>query len=322
MLIGLAVAGLSLAAVPLFDSPFYTAQFARILIYAIFAMSLDLLVGYTGLVSLGHAAFFGVAAYTGALLADKLGIGNVLVALPLSLLAAAVAAAVIGVLTLRASGVYFIMATLAFAQVVYFVVYENDFFGGSNGLLAFADFEVRLGGWVILNLGNAVTRYYFMLAAALLVFIGLNRLVHSPFGKVIQGIRVNERRMRALGYPVARYKLVCFIIAGTIGGLAGYLYFLLTSFVDPTVVDWLHSAQLLVIVILGGLGTLAGPALGALVLTIFIDQTSEATDHWRLYLGVVVIAVTLFARGGLWGFGAQLLRRVRRDDPEKAEAVG
>jgi branched-chain amino acid transport system permease protein len=136
--------------------------------------------------------------------------------------------------------------------------------------------------------------------------------VESPFGKVIQGIRSNEKRMRALGYPVARYKLVCFVIAGTLGGLAGYLYFALTSFVDPTLIDWLQSAQLLVIVILGGLGTLIGPALGALVLIVFIDQMSELTEHWRLYLGVLVLAMTLYGRGGLFGVGARLLGSLGR----------
>lgn len=312
LVVFLVLAVLGLAAIPLFDSPFYTAQFSRILVYAIFAMSLDLLVGYTGLVSLGHAAFFGIAAYTGAVMAEKLGMSNILIGLPSSLLAAAMAAVVIGVLALRTSGVYFIMVTLAFAQMIFFVVYENDFFGGSNGLLVFADLEARVGSWVLLDVDDPINRYYFTLAAAILVFVGLARLVRSPFGKVIQGIRVNEQRMRALGYPVGRYKLVCFVIAGTLAGLAGYLYFLLTGFVDPTIIDWLHSAQLLMIVILGGIGSLLGPALGAMVLIIFIDQTSEITDHWKLYVGILVIAVTLYARGGFFGVAAQLLEAVRQ----------
>lgn len=317
----LAAAVLALAAVPFSDSPFYVAQFTRILVYAIFAMSLDLLVGYAGLVSLGHAAFFGVAAYSAALLANKFDIGNVFIGLPISLAAAAVAAAIIGALSLRASGVYFIMVTLAFAQMVYFIVHDNDFFGGSDGILVFVGFKAQIGDLVLLNLGDATTRYFFTLGTAALTFIFLQRLVRSPFGKVIQGIRSNERRMRALGYPVGRYKLVCFIIAGTIGGLAGYLYFLLTNFVDPTVVDWLHSAQLLVIVILGGMRTLAGPALGALLLILFIDQTSELTEHWKLYLGILVLAVTLYARGGLLGVITRLVRAAGRHRAGTAEAA-
>lgn len=307
-----ALLGLALAAVPLAGDTFYITQFTRILVFAIFAMSLDLLIGYTGLVSLGHAAFFGIAAYTGALLADKLGIGNVLIALPLSLAAATAGALVIGVLSLRASGVYFIMVTLAFAQMIFFVVNENDYFGGSNGILTFVDLKATIGDIVLFNLGNALQRYYFTLVTTALVLVGLSRLVVSPFGKVIQGIRSNEKRMRALGYPVARYKLVCFVIAGTLGGLAGYLYFTLTSFVDPTVIDWLQSAQLLVIVILGGLGTLIGPAVGALALILFIDQVSELTEHWKLYLGVVVLVVTLYGRGGLIGVGRQILSALTR----------
>jgi len=311
----------ALALLPLSGSEFYVSQFTRILIYAIFAMSLDLLIGYTGLVSLGHAAFFGFAAYTAALLADKLGVGNVFIALPASLLVAAVASAVIGALSLRASGVYFIMVTLAFAQMLYFVVNENDFFGGTNGILVFVELKARLGDLVVLDLGKPLQRYYFTLAAAALVLYGLHRLVRSPFGRVIQGIRSNERRMRALGYPVGRYKLLCFVIAGTVGGLAGYLYFALTGFVDPTLVDWLQSAQLLVVVILGGLGTLVGPALGALVFTLFVDVAAGLTEHWRLYLGLVVIAVTLYARGGLVGVAAELARIVRERRMPRAEGA-
>lgn len=320
-ILSFAVLGLALLLVPLSGSEFYVSQFTRILVYAIFAMSLDLLIGYTGLVSLGHAAFFGFAAYSAALLADKFGIGNVLIGLPVSLLVAAIASAIIGVLSLRASGVYFIMVTLAFAQMLYFVVNENDFFGGTNGILVFVELKAQVGNLVLLDIGKPLQRYYFTLVIAGLVLFGLHQLVRSPFGKVIQGIRSNERRMRALGYSVGRYKLLCFVIAGTIGGLAGYLYFALTSFVDPTLIDWLQSAQLLMIVILGGLGTLIGPALGALVFILFIDQAASLTEHWKLYLGVVVIAVTLFARGGLVGVASEVARAIQGRRLPKAEVV-
>jgi branched-chain amino acid transport system permease protein len=299
-----------LAAVPVFHSAFLTAHAARILIYAIFAMSLDLLIGYCGLVSLGHAAFFGVAAYATALLSAKAGIENVLISLPLSVLAAAAVALIIGLLTLRTSGIYFIMATLAFAQMLYFLVNDNSFFGGSDGLLLLARFRATIKGYVLLDLGNARVRYYVVLVSALATFAGLSFLVRSPFGRILQGIKSNERRMRALGYPVARYKLGCFVIGGALGGLAGHLYVLLTSLADPSILDWLHSAQVLMMVIIGGFGTLVGPCFGAFLLIELIDQTAELTEHWKLIVGVVVIAVTLFGRGGLAGLTSLVTTRI------------
>jgi branched-chain amino acid transport system permease protein len=290
--------------VPLFDSAYLTTHATRILIYAIFAMSLDLLIGYCGLVSLGHAAFFGVAAYAAALLSAKLHISNALIGLPVSVLVAALAALIIGLLTLRTAGIYFIMATLAFAQMLYFLVNDNDFFGGSDGILLLSRFNVSLGSTVLLDLSNGTTRFYVVLLAVVATYIGLFMLVRSPFGRVLQGIKSNERRMRALGYPVARYKLACFVIGGALSGLAGYLYLVLTSLADPSILDWLHSAQVLMMVIIGGLGTLIGPALGAFLLIELIDQTAELTEHWKLVVGVVVVAVTLFGRGGIAGFGA------------------
>jgi branched-chain amino acid transport system permease protein len=305
-----AVAGLlllgALLALPGFGSPFLVTQFSRVLIYAIFAMSLDLLVGYCGLVSLGHAAFFGIAAYVTALLSAKADIGNVLVALPLSVAAAALGALAIGALALRTSGVYFIMVTLAFAQMIYFVAQENAFFGGSDGILLLSRFRLAIGDLTWLDLGNRLTRYYAILAAALLVFAFLALLVRSPFGRVIQGIRANEQRMRALGYPVRRYKLVCFVIAGALAGVAGHFYVVLTSLADPSILDWLHSAQVLLMLIIGGIGTLIGPALGAFVLIVLTDQASEFTEHWKLIVGIVVIALTLFSRGGLMGLARRI----------------
>jgi branched-chain amino acid transport system permease protein len=299
-----------LVAIPLFHNAFLTAHATRILIYVIFAMSLDLLVGYCGMVSLGHAAFFGIAAYTTALLSAKAGIANILIGLPLSMLAAAAGALVIGLLTLRTSGIYFIMATLAFAQMLHFLVNDSDFFGGSDGILLLTRFRASVGNTVLLDLGNATTRYYTVLVATSVAFAGLALLVRSPFGRILQGLKSNEQRMRALGYPVARYKLGCFVIGGTLAGLAGHLYATLTSLADPSILDWLHSAQALMMVIIGGLGTLIGPAIGTFLLIELIDQSAELTDHWKLIVGVVVIAVTLFGRGGLVGLASLLRTRV------------
>jgi branched-chain amino acid transport system permease protein len=303
----------ALLALPLFGSPFLVTQFTRILIYAIFAMSLDLLIGYCGLVSLGHAAFFGVAAYVTALLATVAGIESLWITLPASVAAAALAAVAIGALSLRTSGIYFIMVTLAFAQMIYFVVQENAFFGGSDGILLLTRFRLGIGDITLLDLGNRVTRYYVVLVVAVAAFAGLWLLVRSPFGRVIQGIHANEQRMRALGYPVTRYKFVCFVIAGALAGLAGHFYVVLTSLADPSIVDWLHSVQVLVMLIVGGIGTLIGPAVGAFVMIVLIDQASELTEHWKLVVGALVIAITLFSRHGIVGLvqniGARLLER-------------
>jgi branched-chain amino acid transport system permease protein len=299
-----------LMAIPLLHSTFLTTHFTRILIYVIFAMSLDLLVGYCGLVSLGHAAFFGIAAYTTALLSAKAGITNILIGLPVSMLAAAAGAFIIGLLTLRTSSIYFIMATLAFAQMLHFLVNDNDYFAGSDGILLLARFRATIGDVVLLDLGNPTTRYYTVLVAALATFVGLALLVQSPFGRILQGIKSNEQRMRALGYSVARYKLGCFVIGGMVAGLAGHLYVMLTSLADPSILDWLHSAQVLMMVIIGGLGTLIGPAAGAFLLIELIDQSADLTEHWKLIVGVIIIATTLFGRGGLVGLASALGARV------------
>ena len=297
------------AFVPSLGHPYLTVHATRILIYAIFAMSLDLLVGYCGLVSLGHAAFFGTAAYATALLSAKLNITDVLILLPLSVLAAAVVAVVIGLLTLRTYGIYFIMATLAFAQMLFFLVNDNDFFGGSDGILLLKRFTVG-PSW--LDASDPSTRFLIVLGATVAVFIGLSFLVRSPFGRALQGIKSNERRMRALGYSVARYKLACFVIAGALAGLAGHFYVLLTNLADPSIMDWTHSAQVLMMVILGGLGTLVGPMVGAFLLIELIDQVAELTEHWKLVVGVVVVLATLFGRGGLAGVAANLRASITR----------
>jgi branched-chain amino acid transport system permease protein len=300
----------ALAALPLFGSPFLVTQFTRILIYAMFAMSLDLLVGYCGLVSLGHAAFFGVAAYVTALLAAKAEVENIAVALPISVAVAALTAVAIGALSLRTTGIYFIMVTLAFAQMIYFVVQENAFFGGSDGILLLTPYRLSIGGVTPFNLGSRVVRYYVVLTVSALVFVGLWFLVRSPFGRVIQGIRANEQRMRALGYPLMRYKLVCFVIAGAVAGVAGHFYVVTTSLADPSIVDWLHSAQVLVMLIIGGIGTLVGPAIGAFVLIVLTDQASELTEHWKLIVGTLVISIVLFSRGGIVGLAQSISARL------------
>jgi branched-chain amino acid transport system permease protein len=296
---GIVAAGL--LSVPLLGDSYLTTHATRILVYAIFAMSLDLLVGYCGMVSLGHAAFFGVAAYTAALFSTKLHISNILLGLPVSVLTAAFAALLIGLLTLRTAGIYFIMATLAFAQMLYFLANDSEYFGGSDGVLVQHRFDLSLGNLLSLDVSDPTIRFYVVLLAAVLTFVGLFMLVGSPFGRVLQGIKSNERRMRALGYPVSGYKLRCFVLGGALAGLAGYLYVLLTSLADPSILDWLHSAQVLMMVLIGGLGTLVGSVLGAFLLIELIDQAAEFTEHWKLVVGIFIVAVTLFGKGGIVG---------------------
>jgi branched-chain amino acid transport system permease protein len=293
-------ATIALALVPVFGSVFRVEQLTRILLYMILAASLDLLAGYAGMVSLGHSAFFALSAYTGALLADKFNVSNVLIALPASLIVAAGVSLTAGVLTVRLRGIYFIMATLAFTQIVYFLLNDNPWTGGSDGVLVTADIKAEMLGKMLLNLSDARERFYFTLCVTALVLISLLRIVDSPFGRVLQGIRQNEQRMRSLGYRVRRFKLAAFVISGTLSGLAGYLYFMLTAFADPTLAFWLQSAQILVMTVLGGLGTLIGPAAGAAALTLFVDWCSELTEHWKLYLGILIVAFTLFSTGGIF----------------------
>lgn len=290
-----------LALVPYLGGNFYTVQFTRILVYAIFAMSLDLLVGYAGLVSMGHAAFFGVAAYTTAMLATKAGVYSLLVLVPASIATAALSALVIGVLSVRTTNIYFIMVTLAFSQIVFYIVHDVRVFGGSDGLLLEGALHLEIAGYRLVDLGNRAARFYVTLGAALLVYVFLRCLVDSLFGRVIRGIKSNERRMRALGFSVVRYKLAAFVIAGALAGLAGVLNVGLTGQTDPSIVDWLESAKLLMMVILGGLGTLYGPCIGAAALILLVDQLSELTDHWKLGVGAVIVAFTLLAPGGLVG---------------------
>jgi branched-chain amino acid transport system permease protein len=310
-------AAVLLTFLPLFAGSFRVEQMTRILIYVILAASLDLMIGYTGLVNMGHAAFFGIAAYAAALLADKWGVANVFIAVPLSLAAAAVASLIVGALTVRLSGIYFIMATLAFTQIVFFLIHDGTWAGGSDGLLVSVDSKAEISGVTFFNLGNLLQRYYVTLAAAAIVMLGLFRIVESPFGHVLQGIRENQQRMRALGYRVNLYKLVAFVISGTLAGLAGYLYFVLTNFADPTLTYWLLSAQIMVMTVLGGRGTLIGPAIGAAFFTLFIDWSSELTDHWKVYLGIVVVAVTLFAPGGFWNGLRYSIARILRMDRQR-----
>ncbi|HEY9163503.1 MAG TPA: branched-chain amino acid ABC transporter permease [Magnetovibrio sp.] len=290
------------AALPLVAGTFGILLATKIAALALFAMSLDLLLGYTGLVSFGHAAFFGIGAYAAAKAAPEYASANLLVTLPIAVLAAGVAALAIGALAIRTKGVYFIMVTLAFGQMAYYVIHDVAYFGGSDGVLIFARPEIRVGDWLIADLSDPVVYFEFTLIVVALAGWLLSRIVRAPFGHVICGIRENEQRMRALGYNTYLYKLASFAIAGAFAGLAGYLAAYQAEYVSPALLGWKESGIALMMVILGGSGTLAGPALGAAALVLLQEFLSEHTEHWMGLMGLIVILTVVVLKRGLWGF--------------------
>jgi branched-chain amino acid transport system permease protein len=289
------------AALPLVAGPFTILLATKIAALALFAMSLDLLLGYTGLVSFGHAAFFGIGAYAAAKLAPEYAAANLLTTLPLSVLAAGLAALAIGALAIRTRGVYFIMVTLAFGQMAYYIVHDVPFFGGSDGVLMFSRPEIRIGAWRVADLADPVLYFEFTLGLVALAGWLLSRIARSPFGHVICGIRENEPRMQALGYNTYLYKLVSFAIAGAFAGLAGYLAAYQAEYVSPALLGWKESGIALMMVILGGSGTLIGPALGAAALVILQEILSEQTEHWMGVMGLIIIVTVVVLKRGLWG---------------------
>ena len=302
-----AVAGLALF--PFASDEFYLELFTHIMVLGIFAMSLDLLIGYTGLVSFGHAAFFGLAGYLLAIITPESEAVSLWVSLPVCLAGAALAALVIGWFSVRTSGIYFIMITLAFAQMAFYYFNENVALGGSDGMFIFTKPSVGVGGFEIIDLGDPTTVYYAVLASLVACYLLLSMVLRAPFGRVIKAIRVNEHRTRALGYDTRRYKLAAFVIAGTMAGYAGYLEAVSTGIVSPGHLSWHQSGLVLILVILGGMGTLYGPVLGAFVLVLLHDQVQDVTVHWQLVQGIFVILVVLFLPHGIAGLVARLARR-------------
>jgi branched-chain amino acid transport system permease protein len=266
----------------------------EILIWGVFAMSLDLLMGYAGMVSFGHSAFFGVGGYVAAVALTQRP--DVLSALVWPPLAAALAAIVIGFFSIRVSGVYFIMLTLAFSQMFYAVVFQGSWLGGEDGIVGVP--RPRLLG-ADLSQGNAF--HVYLVVLVLLAVAVLWRIVRSPFGHVLRGIHENESRMQAVGYPVARYKLLAFVIAGTIAGVAGSLYTQFLGSITPDAFLWTTSGEALLMVIIGGTGTLGGALLGSAAFILLQSIVSSYTERWMLLLGATFIVFVLFAPGGIVG---------------------
>ncbi|WP_236025199.1 branched-chain amino acid ABC transporter permease [Arenibaculum pallidiluteum] len=309
--VALALAFVLLAALP-FVLPLLGAQAVvglatRMLIYAIAAASLNLILGYAGLVSFGHAAYYGVGAYVVGILyahwaSDEPLLGLVpgtdqfLLAVPAAVIVSGLAALVLGALSLRTSGVQFIMITLAFAQMLFFLFVSLDHYGGDDGLIM-----RRPNALLGLNLRDDATMYLVALGALALYLLLLSRIVRSRFGRVLSGIRQDERRVIALGIEPYPYKLAAFVIAGMGAGLAGALMANMTRFVSPDMLHWTKSGEFMIMVILGGVGSLFGPVLGAACLIGLEYVLAGLTEDWQFYLGPLLVLVVLFARGGLSG---------------------
>jgi branched-chain amino acid transport system permease protein len=304
--IGLVVI-LAMLIYPLLVSDYPRALIAEIYIFAIFAMSLDLLLGFTGLMSLGHAAFFGLGAYAVAILGTLFGI-DAWLALAVGVVLAAAGAALIGFFCVRASGIPFLMLTLAFSQLVFSVALKwRDVTGGSDGLAI-----AEKPGFFGFDLANSLPMYFMTLAFLLGSYWALRRLLNAPLGHAFVGIRENEPRMLAIGYPTRAYKLLAFTIAGAFAGLAGGLYAIFNSFISPDAVYWTASGDILIMTMLGGAGTLIGPAIGAGIFLLMKNVVSSYSEHWLAIIGGVFICCVLFFPGGIWGTLRQIRLRERK----------
>ena len=321
----LLVALVLLVLFPLVSSTFYLQLGAKIMIMAIFALSLDLLVGHAGMVSLGHAAYFGVAAYALALISPKYEAANLWLTLPLAVGAAALAALIVGAFVVRTGGVYFIMATLAFAQMIYAVFHDTKIAGGSDGIYITVRPDLSVAGFKPLNLESPSEFYYLALILLALVFWFLNRLLHAPFGRALAGIRMNEQRMRSIGYPVFAYKLAAFVLAGALAGLAGYLAACQFGFVNPDILAWHQSGIVLMMIILGGMGRLHGAVIGAFAYVFLQEVLSTPAvvgvyaKHWQLPMGALIVAIVLVLPHGIGGFFDIAVRRYRFRQSEDAK---
>ena len=295
---------LPLAAYSVGDT-FYVGMATRVLVFALAASSLNLILGFGGMVSFGHAAFLGIGAYSVAILMQN-GIASAWIAWPLAILLTALVSLLIGWVSLRTQGVYFIMITLAFAQMLYYLVISLKAYGGDDGLSLAARSSV--GGGI--DLSNDVHLYYLSLGALAMAMVFMVRLLNARFGHALQAIRENEVRMTALGFAVFRYKLAAFTLAGAVAGLAGVLFANLNGFVSPAMMQWSQSGMLMMMVILGGVGHLYGGVIGAIAFLLLEEFLSHYTMHWQLGLGAVLLAVVLFAPNGI----TSLLKRKASHD--------
>ena len=304
MAVSLAGLGLMPVYTAAFDQAFVLDLMNRTMILAIAAVSLNLILGHGGMISFGHAAYLGIGAYAVGIPAYHESYEGYL-QFPLAIAAGALFAFLTGLISLRTKGVYFIMITLAFAQMLFFAFVSVEEYGGDDGLVI----EIRSEFEGLLDIENATNFYYLTWASLLLVLYLMHRIMRSRFGIVIEGIKGNEQRMRSIGYDTYRYRLVCYVIAGAICGYAGALLGNFTSFISPEMMDWTRSGELIFMVVLGGTGSLFGPVLGTAAFIMLEEVLSGITIYWQLIFGVLLILVVLYAPGGLDGLIGRLERR-------------
>jgi branched-chain amino acid transport system permease protein len=302
---------LILAAIPVLalirSEDYLLSLFERLMIFAIAALSLDLLIGYGGLISFGHAAFVGLGAYAVGILSAH-GVHDAVIALPVALLSSALFAYVTGVVCLRTKGVYFIMITLAFGQMVFFTASSLSPYGGDDGLTIAA--RNTLGGFAFFRSEGSL--YYLIWGCLLGAYCFCRMLVGSRFGRVFRGAKENALRMETIGFNVYRFQLAAYVIAGMMAGLSGFLLANATEFVSPAYMSWQRSGDLIIMVILGGLGSLHGAIIGAGAYLLLEEWLSAFTEDWKVIFGPFLVLVVLFARGGLLGMGKDLVRRLSR----------
>ncbi|MFO1340110.1 MAG: branched-chain amino acid ABC transporter permease [Burkholderiaceae bacterium] len=311
-----AAAAVALALVPVVGGSFAVDLVTKTMIFAILALSLELLVGMTGLVCFGQSALFGLAGYAAVKLSPESDSASLWWLLPACVGVSGLYALFMGALSLRTRGVYFIMVTLAFAQMAYYVVHDTPLGGGTDGIYLYFKPTLALGGWVLADLDRPLPFYYLVLACLLGVFAKLALLARSRFGRALAGIHANEQRMRAAGYSTYPYKLAAFVLSGGIAGVAGCLFAVKDGFVNPELLSWHQSGAVLIMIILGGLGHLRGAVLGAFAFTLLQELfQSEAVfgpfaKHWHLGLGATIIACVALLPNGLIGLPALLRQRL------------
>ncbi|MGL4637470.1 MAG: branched-chain amino acid ABC transporter permease [Beijerinckiaceae bacterium] len=301
-------------------APGYYVQFAsKAMLMGMLALSLNLVVGYGGLVSMCHAAFFGLAGYMLAFQSPDSGGASIWLSLPIALLVVGAVAAVIGALSLRTRGIYFIMVTLAFGEMLFYFFHDTKVGGGSDGMYIYFKPEIVLGGLTLLDLESNRVFYYVSLACLVGSALLVRMLVQSPFGHALAAARDNERRALSLGYSVFRVRLTAFVISAMIAGLAGYFSAAQFGFIAPQMLGWHLSATVLVMVVLGGMSSVLGPIVGAFALIGLEELLKSNVEHWKLVKGAVIIALVFLLPGGLQQLGQVLRRQV--DDTPVAPAV-
>lgn len=279
------------------DEPFYVDLMARVMIFSIAAMSLDFILGYGAMISFGHALYLGLGTYAVGIMAHY-EVTNGWLQLLVCIGGTAFIAFILGLISLRTSGIYFIMITFALAQMFYFLGISLEAFGGDDGL----PIDTRSEFFSFFDLNEAWNMYYLILGTLLVTTIVLWKVINSRFGMVVRGSHSNDARMQAIGFPTMKYRLAAFVIAGVVCGLAGFLLGNLTEFLTPEYMHWFRSGELMIMVMVGGMGTLFGPLFGAFAYLMVEDFLANFTEYWQFYFGPMLILLVLFAKQGLWGW--------------------